>query len=45
MLITEKNITKAFVIALDDFPSSEARVDDNIAAKYLAGAFGGVPDL
>ncbi|AIE64422.1 AAA family ATPase [Enterobacter cloacae complex sp. IR53043] len=45
VLITEKKYNKSVCYRLDDFPSSEARVDDNIAAKYLAGAFGGVPDL
>lgn len=45
VLITEKKYNKSECYRLDDFPSSEARVDDNIAAKYLAGAFGGVPDL
>lgn len=45
VLITEKKFNRSECYRLDDFPSSEARVDDNIAAKYLAGAFGGVPDL
>lgn len=45
VLITEKKFNKSECYRLDDFPSTEARVDDNIAAKYLAGAFGGVPDL
>lgn len=30
---------------IDDFPASDARSDENLAAKYLAGAFGGVPEL
>lgn len=30
---------------IDEFPASDARSDDNLAAKYLAGAFGGVPEL
>ncbi|EIM7763769.1 ATP-binding protein [Salmonella enterica] len=45
VLITEKKFNKSECYRLDDFLSTEARVDDNIAAKYLAGAFGGVPDL
>ena len=45
VLITEKKFNRSECYRLDDFPSSEARVDDNIPAKYLAGAFGGVPDL
>jgi AAA15 family ATPase/GTPase len=45
VIITEKKFNKSVCYRLDDFPSSEARVDENIAAKYLAGAYGGVPDL
>lgn len=45
VIITEKKFNKSVCYRLDDFPSSEARADDNIAAKYLAGAYGGVPDL
>lgn len=45
VIITEKKYNKSTCYRLDDFPSSEARADENIAAKYLAGAYGGVPDL
>ncbi len=45
VLITEKKYNKSICYRLDDFPSGEARVDENLAAKYLAGAYGGVPDL
>lgn len=45
IIITEKKFNKSEAFRLDDFPASEARVDDNLAAKYLAGAFGGIPDL
>lgn len=45
ILITEKKYNKSECYRLDEFSSSDARVDDNLASKYLAGAFGGVPDL
>ncbi|HEM6698753.1 TPA: ATP-binding protein [Citrobacter amalonaticus] len=45
VIICEKKYNKSECFRLDEFPSSEARVDDNLAAKYLAGTFGGVPDL
>ncbi|HFF9479201.1 TPA: ATP/GTP-binding protein [Serratia marcescens] len=45
VIICEKNHNISECFRLDEFPASEARADDNLAAKYLAGAFGGVPDL
>lgn len=45
VIITEKKYNKSVCYRLDDFPSSEARADENLASKYLAGAYGGVPDL
>ncbi len=45
IIITEKKNNRSECFRLDDFPSTEARADENLAAKYLAGAFGGVPEL
>ena len=45
IVICEKKQNESESFRLDEFPSSDARVADNLAAKYLAGAFGGVPDL
>lgn len=45
IIICEKKYNESECFRLDDFSSSQARVDDNLAAKYLAGVFGGVPDL
>lgn len=45
VIIVEKKSNKSECYRLDDFPASEARVDENLAAKYLSGTFGGVPEL
>lgn len=45
VIICEKRFNTSECFRLDEFPASEARSDDNLAAKYLSGAFGGVPDL
>ncbi|EOV2273884.1 AAA family ATPase [Klebsiella aerogenes] len=45
VIIAQKKDNVSECYRLDDFPSSEARADDNLAAKYLAGSFGGVPEL
>lgn len=45
VIICEKKYNISECFRLDEFPASEARADDNLAAKYLSGAFGGVPEL
>lgn len=45
VVIAEKKFNRSECFRLDDFPSSEARTDENLAAKYLAGSFGGVPEI
>ncbi|MNG76314.1 hypothetical protein D3C79_348380 [compost metagenome] len=45
VIICEKRFNTSECFRLDEFPASEARSDENLAAKYLSGAFGGVPDL
>jgi len=43
--ICQKEDNESECYRIDEFPSSDARSDDNLAAKYLAGAFGGIPEL
>lgn len=45
VIICEKNNNVSDCYRLDEFPSGDARASDNLAAKYLSGAFGGVPEL
>lgn len=43
--ICQKEDNTSECYRIDEFPSQDARSDENLAAKYLSGAFGGVPEL
>ncbi|HEK5866250.1 TPA: ATP-binding protein [Yersinia enterocolitica] len=43
--ICEKKNNNSECYRLDEFSSSTARTDENLASKYLSGTFGGVPNL
>lgn len=45
VIICEKRENVSECYRLDEFSSEDERDSDNLAAKYLSGAFGGVPEL